>query len=121
MKGLIDLAPRFAARGIQWAATGAAAAAVMAPLLTNVGSTVVYIDAPSAPGLEMVARSVDLKPIEGGRLVLRPMPIGWTTSSRKLVAGLLVAPWPRVYVDLRNLGVRGEEAAEHLVEVCRDR
>jgi len=71
--------------------------------------------------LESVARSVDLKPIEGGRLVLRPMPIGWTERSRQLIDGVYLAPWPRVYVDLRTLGVRGEEAAEHLVDVCRDR
>lgn len=30
------------------------------------------------------------------------------------VEELRVAPWPRVYVDLASLGVRGEEAAEHL-------
>ncbi|MEI2638994.1 MAG: hypothetical protein V9F03_08390 [Microthrixaceae bacterium] len=76
---------------------------------------------PTVSALEMVARSLDLKPIEGGRLILRPMPIGWTTESRTLSAGLFVAPWPRVYVDLRGLGVRGEEASEHLAEVCRDR
>jgi asparagine synthase (glutamine-hydrolysing) len=29
--------------------------------------------------------------------------------------GLRVAPWPRVYADLRTLGVRGEEAAERLM------
>ena len=121
IKGLSDLAPRLLSRNIPWAATGAVAAAVMAPLLTNVGTAVVYVDAPTIPALERVARTLDLKPIEGGRLMLRPMPIGWTAASRKLIEGIFVAPWPRVYVDLRNLGVRGEEAAEHLLEVCRDR
>lgn len=33
------------------------------------------------------------------------------------VGDLRVAPWPRVYADLRVSGVRGEEAAEHLFEV----
>jgi hypothetical protein len=33
------------------------------------------------------------------------------------VQDVVVAPWPRVYADLRPLGVRGEEAAEHLAEV----
>jgi len=121
IRELTHLAPRLMSRNVQWAATGAVAAAVLAPLLTNVGTAVVYVDAPTIPALESVARSVDLKPIEGGRLVLRPMPIGWTEGSRKLIDGIFVAPWPRIYVDLRNLGVRGEEAAEHLVEVCRDR
>lgn len=120
IKGLTDLAHRWP-RHVNWAVTGAVAAALLAPLLTNIGAAVVYVHASTVPALEMVARSVDLKPIEGGRLVLRPMPIGWTPTSRKLIDGVFVAPWPRVYVDLRNLGVRGEEAAEHLVEVCRDR
>ena len=93
----------------------------MAPLLTNVGSAVIYVDAATAPALELVARSAGFKPIEGGRLVLRPAPIGWTLSTPTVIDGLPVAPWPRVYVDLRNLGVRGEEAAAHLVEVCRGR
>ena len=118
--GLTDLAPRLLSRNVQWAATGAVAAAVVAPLLTNIGTSVLYVDSPTVPALERVARSLDLKPIEGGRLILRPMPIGWTEGSRRLIDGVFVAPWPRIYVDLRNLGVRGEEAAEHLVEVCRD-
>jgi len=121
INGLADLAPLLLSREIYWAATGAVAAALLAPLLTNVGTAVVYVDASTVPALESVARSVDLKPIEGGRLVLRPMPIGWTARSRRLIDGVYLAPWPRVYVDLRNLGVRGEEAAEHLVEVCRGR
>jgi len=35
--------------------------------------------------------------------------------------GLVFAPWPRVYTDLRQTGVRGEEAAEHLKEVMLGR
>ena len=116
LRGLADLAPRLSSRGVRWAATGSAAAAVMAPLLTTIGTTVVYVDAATAPALHLVARSLDLRPIEGGRLVLRPAPIGWTDRSRRLVDGIYVAPWPRVYVDLRGLGVRGEDAAAHLAE-----
>ena len=119
--GLIDLAPQLAKQHVRWAATGAAAASVLAPLLTNVGTTTIYVDASTIPALEMVALSVGMRPIEGGRLVMRPLPIGWTDNSRTVINGIFVAPWPRVYVDLRNTGVRGEEAAEHLVEVCRGR
>ena len=117
--GLVDLGRGWEAFGIEWAATGAAGRAVLAPLLTNVTSAVVYVNATTIAELEMAARKVDLEPIEGGRLTLRPFP---TVSVRRLaepVDGLRVAPWPRVYVDLRGTGVRGEEAAEHLREVRR--
>ena len=64
-----------------WAATGAAAASVLAPYLTGVGSVEVYVDADTVAGLEAVATSADLRPIEGGRLTLRPFP---TASVRSL-------------------------------------
>ena len=35
--------------------------------------------------------------------------------------GLRLVPWPRAYADLRVVGVRGEEAAEHLRETIRGR
>jgi hypothetical protein len=45
------------------------------------------------------------------------LPIGWTAQSRRLIDGqIYLAPWPRVYVDLRDLGVGGEDAAEHLAD-----
>jgi len=88
-------------------------------LLTNVTSAVVYVDAGTIPALEMVARRADLDPIEGGRLTLRPLPTASVRHLAELVDGLRVAPWPRVYVDLRDTGVRGEVAAEHLREVRR--
>lgn len=104
-------------RGVGWAATGAVAAALDAPLLTNVNSAVVYVDAETVASLDALGRSMGLKQIDGGRLELRSFPIGWTNRSlRVLVPGVFGAPWPRVYVDLRTLGVRGEEAAEHLAD-----
>lgn len=104
---------------IGWAATGAAAASVIAPFLTTVTTTEVYVDADTIVGLEAAAAAAKLRPIEGGRLTLRPFP---TVAVRELAVqagGLRVAPWPRVYLDLRRTGVRGEEAAEHLLEVVR--
>ena len=100
-----------------WAATGAVAASVLAPYLTTVTTADVYIDARTIAELEAVAADVGFRPIEGGRLTLRPFP---TTAVRRLAAaadGLRVAPWPRVYADLLATGVRGEEAAEHLLGV----
>ncbi|MDE0612095.1 MAG: hypothetical protein OXH88_05320 [Gammaproteobacteria bacterium] len=101
---------------ITWAATGATAASVLAPYLTKVSVAEIYVDAATIAELESVAAKADLKPIEGGRVILRPFP---TVATRKLMDeknGLHHAPWPRVYADLRVSGVRGEDAAEHLRE-----
>ncbi len=105
--------------GLEWAATGTVAAAVLAPYLTDITAGDVYVDARGEADLRNVARDAQLEPMDGGRLVLRPFP---TQSSRRLATddgGIRVAPWPRVYADLRQVGVRGEEAAEHLKEVRR--
>lgn len=114
---LVNLGRRWDADGLSWAATGAAAASVLAPYLSEVGGLDVFVDAPTPATLDAVADRTDLKPIEGGRLVLRPFPTPVTQRLCATVSGLRIAPWPRVYADLRGSGVRGEESAEHLREV----
>lgn len=108
---------RWSAAEMPWAATGAAAASVIAPYLTNVSAAEVYLDADTETALETAAALADLRPIEGGRLTLRPFPTATTSRLVQRIDNLSVAPWPRVYADLRLAGVRGEEAAEHLREV----
>lgn len=56
-----------------------------------------------------------------GRLRLAPFPTATTRQLATAADGLRVAPWPRLVVDLRRSGVRGEEAAEHLRETVHDR
>ncbi len=106
-------------RGFAWAATGAAAAAILAPLLTSVASVEVFVDADSPAGLEARAADAGLRPIEGGRLTLRSFRSASVLRLGERHDGVRIAPWPRVYADLRRSGVRGEEAAEHLREVVR--
>lgn len=119
--GLGEVGRTWTSRGVDWCATGATAAAVLAPHLTSIGATEVYVDADTMAGLEAAAAEVRLKPIEGGRLTLRPMPTQGVRRLATEAGGLRVAPWPRAYVDLRTIGVRGEEAAEHLLEVMHGR
>lgn len=121
VSSLTDSGRRWEKAGVTWAATGAVAASVIAPYLSSVTVVEVYVDAKTIAGLEAVAAEAGLRPIAGGRLTLRPFP---TVTARRLaseMAGVHVAPWPRVYADLRTFGVRGEEAAEHLLEVIRGR
>ena len=107
--------------GIEWAVTGTVAGALTAPLLTNVSSAVVYVEANTVAALNAAATSIGLKPLAGGRLTLRPFPTITTSKLSEIIEDVKVAPWPRVYVDLRTTGVRGEEAADHLREVKRGR
>lgn len=116
-EGLRKLDQSWKSMKMAWAATGPLAASVLAPYLTRVSVAEVYVDAVTIPELESVAERAGLRPIEGGRVILRPFP---TVATRNLAGekdGVKHAPWPRVYADLRVAGVRGEEAAEHLREV----
>lgn len=117
--GLAELGQQWTRLGIEWAATGAVAAAVLAPLLTTVSSALVYVSGDTSAELEALAARAQLRPIEGGRLTLVPFPTVTTRRLARVTDGLRLAPWPRVYADLRAIGVRGEEAAEHLREVLR--
>lgn len=119
--GLRDIGERWSDSGISWACTGTVAASIIAPHLTFVATADAYVDAGTIAGLEAVARRTELKPIAGGKLTVRPFPTDATRRLTETKNGLRVAPWPRVYADLQTVGVRGEEAAEHLWELIRAR
>jgi len=121
VEGLVELGARWDHAGIAWVATGLVAAAVVAPLVTSVGTADVYVAASTVAELEVAASAAGLRSIEGGRLVLAPLPTQTTLQLATVVDGLRVAPWPRLVADLRRSGVRGEEAAEHVKEIFGDR
>jgi len=118
---LVQVGAKWEAADVAWACTSALAAYLLAPYLASVTTVDAYVGRTTIPGLESAAAAAGLQPMEGGRLTLRPFP---TTTSQTLseeTAGVRLVPWPRAYSDLRPIGVRGEEAAEHLREVMRAR
>jgi hypothetical protein len=119
--GLRKAGDRWQAEHVEFAVTGALASEQLAPYLTTVTTAEVYVSVDSIVGLEAAAAAAGLKPVEGGRLTLRPFPTASVSRLATKVDGLKVAPWPRVYVDLQHAGVRGEDAAEHLKEVVDER
>lgn len=116
---LAEIGKKWRSLGIEWAASGTVAAVILAPVLTTVTSANVYVDARSIADLNGIATKSGLRPIEGGRLTLMPFPTPTTRRLARNNGGLTIAPWPRVYADLRTVGVRGEDSAEHLREVMR--
>lgn len=117
LSGIVELGTRFDNIGTKWAVTGAAAAEVKAPFLTTISRATVYVDAKSISELEAIAWSVELRQIQGGRLTFKPFPTVSVERLSEYYDGLRVAPWPRIFADLRQEGVRGEAAAEHFYEV----
>ncbi|MBA3743378.1 hypothetical protein [Sporichthya sp.] len=115
-QGARELGARLAANGLAWSTTGALAADVLAPHLSEVAPLEIYLDVKSLPELRQVAREASLSEAAGGRLLLRPFPTPARDALSTTVAGQRVATWPRVFSDLRMIGVRGEDAAEHLRE-----
>ena len=121
LTGIREIGGEWDQQGLAWAATGAAAAEVLAPTLTTLGSAEIYVQADTMAQIEAMARKAGLKQIDGGRLTLKPFPTITSSVLASVVGGIRVVPWPRVYADLRLVGVRGEDAAEHLREVMRGR
>lgn len=115
--GLTETGALWNRASVDWACTGTVAAWLLAPHLTAGSSAVVYVAGGSLADLEAIAGAADLQAIDGGRLELRPFPTVTTHRFIERREGLNITIWPRVYADLRQTGVRGEEAAEHLRRV----
>ena len=113
--GAIEAGRRWTQAGLDWAATSALSAAVLAPTQTEIAPLEIYVAGRTPGDLRRAAAAADLREIGGGRLVLRPFPTPVSAALTITVPGeMRSAFWPRVYADLRTTGVRGEDAAEHL-------
>ena len=113
-RGASTLGSMLEAKGVAWSVTGALAADTLAPYLTEVDPWELYIDGDSLAEIRQIAREVGLEASDGGRLLLRPFPTPAKDALSTEAGGQRIATWPRVFSDLRMIGVRGEEAAEHL-------
>jgi len=117
IRDIIRIGRAWSGHNVVWAATSAVAAATLAPFATQVAPLVIYVFADTYPQLVSVADLVDLTPIRGGRLVLRPFPTKATAKLCTWQDGLSIVPWARCYADLVPTGVRGEDIATNLREV----
>jgi hypothetical protein len=115
--GAIQTGQLLEAAGIDWAATSALSASVLAPIQTEVAPLEIYVAGRTWSDVRRAASSAGLQEMDGGRLVLRPFPTPAGAKLTETIAdGFRSVLWPRAYADLRISGVRGEDAAEHLRE-----
>lgn len=124
--GALAFAHELELRAVHYAVTGSLAAAELAPYLTRVATAEIYVDCKTPAQLVALLADFDLRPVPGGRLLLRPFPSAAVARLSQAAAigdhpeRTRCAPWPRVYVDLLHAGVRGEDAAAHLRETMLD-
>lgn len=108
-----ELGPGLERHGIKYALTGAAAASLVAPFVTAVPVTEVWVMATAAPGGIVDAAGAD--PVaDGHNVVFLQAKDDTPLAFREQAAGLWVASRFRVYADLRRDPRRGREQADHL-------
>ena len=113
-----ELAPALDGLDATWAATGAAAAALMAPYLSSLTVVELYVDAATISQRAKLADGLKARSVERGhRIELRTLPNRITATTGPVIDGVRCAPPARVYADLRAKGGRSAEAAQHLREV----
>ena len=116
IKSLTEVGRIWTQEGMEWAATSAIAAAVLAPFATQIAPLEIYLNASSPASMFAALKIAGLKPLDGGRLTVSPFPSEGTRRQSNTIQSIPIVPWPRVYADLQHAGVRGEELAEHLRE-----
>lgn len=104
-------------QSVAWAASGWAGLEIASPFLTIVPALQIYISADAiADGrLRRAMKTTGLREVqEGARVEFWPASAVALSLSRP--GPVPVASPPRLYADLRGLGGRGEEAAQHVRE-----
>lgn len=113
-----ELAPALGGLGATWAATGAAAAALIAPYLSSLTVVELYVDAATISNRANLCDALKARQVERGhRIEVRALPSRITATAGSVVDGVRCAPPARVYADLLAIGGRSAEAAQHLREV----
>lgn len=108
-----ELCPGLERHGIRYALTGAAAASLVAPFITAVPVTEVWVMATAAPVDLLEAAGAD--PVaDGHNVVFLQAKDDTPLAFREQAAGVWVASRFRVYADLRRDPRRGREQADHL-------
>lgn len=110
-----DLAVALDTTGIDYALTGAAAAAIIAPVLTSVAITELWVDALADP-----RDLIDQTPVDavdnGHNVVFLQTNNNAPLANRQRVGDIWMADNLRIYLDLRNDPRRGAEQASNLRE-----
>ena len=101
---------------MQWALSGWAGLELAAPFVTTVPVIQVAVDANALVDgrLREAMRSLGLREVEEGARIEFLALSAFSLSLSREFHGLPVVSPPRLYADLRALGGRGEEAAEHV-------
>ncbi|MBO0807042.1 MAG: hypothetical protein J2P32_01925 [Actinobacteria bacterium] len=100
----------------RWAVTGTAASVLLAPYLSDVTTLELYLDAETLSDQPSLASLLGGRIVERGhRIEIREIPTRMALSG-PVIDGIQIALPVRVYADLRALGGRNEEAAQHLRE-----
>jgi len=111
-----EIAPALDKEGIDWAVTGTAASAVLAPYLSDVTVLQLYVsDSPFGDPKRLAAVLGGRVVERGHRIEIREAPTKLTTKGPVVDRVHLALP-VRVYADLLAAGGRSAEAAHHLKE-----
>lgn len=112
-----ELAPALTTSTV-WAATGWAGLEVSAPFLTAVPTLQVYVTAEAFKDgrLRQAMHASDLHEVDRGARVEFWAASSITLSLSQTTSTIPTVSPPRLYADLRALGGRGEDAAQHVRE-----